>query len=461
MAHLVFEESFKLIHSILSATTQIKANAICDPVSYYQTIFRLQACILKTIAQHQYDIPKHSFFEQAQQNCTALEQQALAKFDEWLTPDYARTINLSNVYELMLLLDFPVVDGQLRDEFESIDSVDSFYTPPALAAKIVALTIDNYLFQQLGIQHFSTAEVSKTDMLRSKELLQDTTFADYSCGTGNFLLAILQYCRVLVGMSHSEISVVAGNLFAIEPDLCALEIAKLRMTQASNTPQFFETLNTQFVHGNPLISPSDEYPNYTYSHACYYHNNLALESSEIKKCDIIVGNPPWGRVEFDFQYYFHTLCPNLNKLKTEEKLETAFFQIKKTHPLLHQWFCMHDEAVDVAMENIYNDSRFDFSTMGGLHTNTLFTELCARLSSPYGSVGLFLNGATLTKPINQRLVNFIQDEQRVQARYDLNNTQRIFNVSENETFSILILGNNKSGEIVHRINLTSIHQLGV
>ena len=119
----------------------------------------------------------------------------------------------------------------------------------------------------------------------------------------------------------------------------------------------------------------------------------------------------------------------------------------------------HDESIDLACEEIYNDERFEHSTMGGLHTNVLFTELSNGLCSEIGTTGLVLKGSTLADPLNKRLLKHLSDHNRIHARYDILNSNRIFNIDSSEEFSILILGNNISSKVKHQTGLTKLSEI--
>ena len=229
-----------------------------------------------------------------------------------------------------------------------------------------------------------------------------------------------------------------------------MKLPRFRFWNLSEISACIQKLSANFIHGNPLIAPSNEYPGYDFCHELYYRNGLAIEPNQLPKCDVIVGNPPWGTVGVDLRHYFHILCPNFNEIEDESELEEALGQLSETNSNLHDWLLKHDEAIDLACEEIYNDERFEHSTMGGLHTNVLFTELCDRLCSKRGTVGLVLKGSTLAESINKRLVNHLASRNRIQSRFDFLNTNKIFNIHQEEEFSILILGPNDSDKFVHK-----------
>ncbi|MGB0369159.1 MAG: hypothetical protein ACPGD8_07120, partial [Flavobacteriales bacterium] len=341
-----------------------------------------------------------------------------------------------------------------------LDSIGSFYTPDELADKIVQFTLDNYVESNTGIPKFSSSNKTESQVQRVHGLFLGTSFADYSCGTGSFLLSILRYYKTHLTFSKQELKKIALNFYAIEADSLSLEIAKLQVLEAIGNMNLYSGLNESFVLGNPLIAPNSGYPDFDFGHEFYYHNGLAIEPNHIPKCDVIIGNPPWGEVGFDLGFFCHIVLPKVNEIQSQQELETVLGKLETSHPLLFDWLLEHEEATDLAVDSIYEDSRFQNSTNGGLHTNVLFTELCNSLCSERGTVGLVLKGSTLSDSVNKQLVKRLSDQNRICSRYDFLNSNRIFNIDSEETFSILILGNHDSSQRpVHKTNLTKLNEI--
>ncbi len=466
------------ILSALAPQIEVKTGAICQPSDYFASINRLISGVLGIAIAHNFnrdlaskqtlnktfewidnELLKSSIIINNFNSISSSEKQALEVFYSWFNAQDFGSVPLSDLYELMLLLEFPVKDNALTEDTENLNSIGSFYTPSALADKLVALTIDQYIFQNVGVKRFSTLEQSDAELQQAKALIKESTFADYSCGTGSFFLAIIRYLEHHLHFSKKELKAIILHFYAIEADALSLEIAKIQILEAIDGFDLYPELSKRFINGNPLIAPDTEAESFTYGHDFYYHNGLALHPKQILQCDVIIGNPPWGTVGFDLNYYLHLLCPRLAEIDEEQKLDAALETLEETHPALYDWLLMHDEAIDVAMENIYNDDRFDHSSMGGLQTNVLFTELCDSLCTDRGAVGLVLKGSTLSDPINKRLVNYLSGRKRIRARYDFKNTNQLFNIDKHEEFSILILGDGSNGPTISKTELDHLDQI--
>ena len=204
------------IHSVLSSETKIDNGVICNPTEYFNSIYRMLASTLAIVAHHNITVTTKAvdlnelqvelenfldaecLFVQKLKETNALEKQALSTFYNWLKSNDFSRVNLSDLYELILILEFPVRDGEITQSLvgDELNSTGSFYTPVALADKCVSLTIDLYIEQNTGIERFSALPKTEEQIKTVAELLTTSSFADQSCGTGNFLLSILRYASI-------------------------------------------------------------------------------------------------------------------------------------------------------------------------------------------------------------------------------------------------------------------------
>lgn len=430
-----------VICEALRLQTETRENCVADPEAYFLSIYSMKAGILGLVFGER--LPEGALFHKLINTCTLAEQNALNTFENWFNSKQFKDVSLSDLYELMLLLEFPIRDNSITENVDDLNSIGSFYTPLELSDAIVELTINQYIKANTG-----------KDI---KALILSSTFADYSCGTGRFFLSLIAYCKAHLNLSGDELKTLALNFRAIEADSLSLEIAKLEILTAIDALELYDELSSNFVHGNPLIQPETIERSTPFCNENYYLNVLAINADAIPTCDVLFGNPPWGSVEFDLPFYFHLLCPHLNELEDENELAKATFALSETHPELYNWLLHNDEAVDFSTESIYNDARFSHSTLGGLQTNLLFTELSNSLLTPTGTCGLLLKGSTLSD-VNKPLRTYLQSNKRLIAQYDFVNQNRILNLETEQAFTVAVLGN-QIEETTFKTNLTRVSEL--
>lgn len=66
---------------MLAAQTEVKDGAICDPSSYYDSIYRLQCGLLGVVVGD--TLPEDSLFKCILEDCDEIEKQAIGSFEIW------------------------------------------------------------------------------------------------------------------------------------------------------------------------------------------------------------------------------------------------------------------------------------------------------------------------------------------------------------------------------------------
>jgi hypothetical protein len=282
------------ILSVLADEIEVHQNAICYPQEYFGTIHRMLSGILgivtyKNLNEKYFNSVAYVFQELEEslsskclfvenfKETSTSEQKALNKFYHWYQTQKFRSINVSHVYELMLGLEFPIENGTITEDHggKILDTIGSFYTPYNLADKIVQLTLDNYIFENTGIERFSGSENSEIKISQVSELLITSSFADHCCGTGSLLLAILRYVEQYLGLDTFQIQEqIVLNFVAIEADALALEVAKIQILTYIERLELYPILSEKFIHGNPILHPMNMDSCFSYSDEFYYHNAL-------------------------------------------------------------------------------------------------------------------------------------------------------------------------------------------
>ena len=194
--------------SVLVPQTEIKNGAICNPEQYYNTIHRLTSSVLGVAANHNIEgrnnhesssleevfnglsssFGASSIFVINYNQLTDVEIISVNDFYNWFKSKGFNGISLSDPYELMLSLEFPVSEQSIVKGYDKRirNTIGSYYTPRALADKCTELTLDTYISQNTGIEHFSQIEKTQHQKEEVSSFLLNSSFADYSCGTGSF-----------------------------------------------------------------------------------------------------------------------------------------------------------------------------------------------------------------------------------------------------------------------------------
>ena len=151
-----------------------------------------------------------------------------------------------------------------------------------------------------------------------KEFLKEITsisFADFSCGGGNFIIAVIDYFENLFSKWNIEkekqlelLKAIALNISAFDVDCLALEVAKLNLLLRIKQPILYKSVSEKFIHANFLLQSDfaiDESKKVeVFSSGFIYHEQLSLSKDKLKNYDVVLGNPPWEKIRFEEKKFY-------------------------------------------------------------------------------------------------------------------------------------------------------------
>ena len=339
------------------------------------------------------------------------------------------------------------------------NNLGSYYTPANFAKSVTGKTIDTFFELNLGIV--------------GKEFLKEITsisFADFSCGGGNFIIAVIDYFENLFAKWNiveekqlELLKAIALNISAFDVDCLALEVAKLNLLLKIKQPSLYKSLNEKFIHANFLLQTDfaiDESKKVEFfSSGFIYHQQLSLSKDKLKNFDVVLGNPPWEKIRFE-EKKFYALYSNAiadNHFKTSRTNEIAETELNNVQ--LAEYSKEFKLEIQKAKSDLKKNSFFTLSNKGELNTYALFTDAAVKLKTKRGVVGLVLKSAIVTSQVNQNLFKYLTKENFVVAIYDFINRKKIFNIDSRERFCFLLLGNSKSDKFHVSMNLSEVSEI--
>lgn len=339
------------------------------------------------------------------------------------------------------------------------NKLGSYYTPANFAMSVTKKTIDTFFELNFGKV--------------GKEFLKEITsisFADFSCGGGNFIIAVIDYFEALFSKWNIEeecklelMKSIALNISAFDVDCLALEIAKLNLLLKIKQPTLYNLLSEKFIHANFLLQSYfaiDESKKVeVFSKGFIYHEQLSLNKNKLNKYDVVLGNPPWEKIRFEekkfYALYTNAIADNHFKLsRTNEIVETELNNIQ-----LADFSKEFKTEIEKAKSDLKKNSFFSFSNKGELNTYALFTDAALKLKTKRGVAGLVLKSAIVTSQVNKSLFKHLTKENYIVAIYDFINRKKIFNIDSRERFCFLLLGNSKSKRFLVSMNLKEVSEI--
>ncbi len=381
------------------------------------------------------------------------------------------SLDIATLYETLLSIETgnESTGTQISSAKNYRNKLGSYYTPVDLAKSVTQKTIDTFFDLNYKISKLSTKGLEDLNPQFLKEITA-ISFADFSCGAGNFLIEVINYFEKLFEKLNIQedtkanlLTSIALNIFAFDVDCLALEVAKLNMLLHIKQPSLYKIVNKNFIHANFLLqsnfSVNKSKKIDTFSSGFIYHEQLSLNKNQLKEYDIILGNPPWEKIRFEekkfYALYSNTIADNhFKSSRTHEINETETNDVQLS--LFSKEFKFEIEKAKLVLKQ---NSFFDLSNNGELNTYALFTDAAIKLKTQRGVIGLVLKSAVVTSQVNQNLFKYLTKENKVVAIYDFINRKKIFNIDSRERFCFLLLGHSQSENFNVSMNLSEVKDI--
>lgn len=339
--------------------------------------------------------------------------------------------NPHTIHEVFLGCDLNITDTDIWFSAGKVmrDSTGSYYTPNELAVEVVREAVEKYLELH---QACSGDQASK--------LLSKATFADLSCGCGEFIKAILSYLAVQYGIMPTSI---IEHLYGVDIDPIALQITVCDLCEQMPEEQWPDVIS-HFVLGNPLINQPNEKSRSEktslYAMRRLYAADMGINIDMLfdgAGIDIIVGNPPWEKIRFEERSFFRSLHPEISEISQKNKRQDAIEQLKKSVPLSYVWYQEIKSDYERYRMMAKSHPFVSDSLNGELNTYALFTELSMHLLSRMGVLSIVVKSAIVTSPVNKPLFVQMLKQKNLVSVCLFDNTLRIFAIDAREKFCIL------------------------
>ncbi|MGH6628128.1 MAG: Eco57I restriction-modification methylase domain-containing protein, partial [Burkholderiales bacterium] len=155
--------------------------------------------------------------------------------------------------------------------------------------------------------------------------------------------------------------------------------------------------------------------------------------------DIVVGNPPWEKLQTEELQFFAARNPEIAALKGARR-KAAIKALKETDPTLEkEW--REQRRIDAAtIAFIRNSNTYPLTGVGKFNTFALFAELNNRLMSSAGRVGCIVPSGVATDDTTKLFFQHITTSNSLVSLFDFENRDAIFpGVHRSYKFCLLTL----------------------
>jgi len=142
--------------------------------------------------------------------------------------------------------------------------------------------------------------------------------------------------------------------------------------------------------------------------------------------DLVLGNPPWDKVQPEEVKFFAETCPDIAYAKTSALRKQLIDSLPESDPRVSASWKAYKRNIEAVSHLIKDGKLLPLTSEGNLNTYRLFTELGYRLVSPYGRCGLVVQTGMATDESGKEFFSEILSAGRLLQFLDFENRGKFF-----------------------------------
>lgn len=364
------------------------------------------------------------------------------------------------LYDALLASEFCVQPERVGYKIDKVsrDIAGAYYTSSDFSAQITYRALESYMDRK-------RRHAIDSDSFACCNEYENITFLDYSCGCGEFLLAVIQYFdNHVLGYSRKKL---ATQLRGVDVNPIALMITIARIVsavEAEDDENLLREVAKNFIVGNPLLH-SDKIAPLEVRFDNFALNRLYAETEGINCLEleqqnlVVLGNPPWEKLRFEERTFFRPVCPAISAISQKNKREK---EIKKLAvnwlELLEYYQLLQDDYASVKKE-IPKHPLLKVSLVGELNTYAMFAELASRLTEKDGFAAIIVKSALVTSTCYSSCFRHFVNQGSLSEVFLFDNREKLFQIDSREKFCVLFFGGEHAGGIKVHYGLTKQEQI--
>lgn len=364
------------------------------------------------------------------------------------------------LYDALLASEFCVQPERVGYKIDKVsrDIAGAYYTSSDFSAQITYRALESYMDRR-------RRRAIDSDSFACCNEYENITFLDYSCGCGEFLLAVIQYFdNHVLGYSRKKL---ATQLRGVDVNPIALMITIARIVsavEAEDDENLLREVAKNFIVGNPLLH-SDKIAPLEVRFDNFALNRLYAETEGINCLEleqqnlVVLGNPPWEKLRFEERAFFRPVCPAISAISQKNKREQ---EIKKLAvnwlELLEYYQLLQDDYASVKKE-IPKHPLLKVSLVGELNTYAMFAELASRLTEKDGFAAIIVKSALVTSTCYSSCFRHFVNQGSLSEVFLFDNREKLFQIDSREKFCVLFFGGEHAGGIKVHYGLTKQEQI--
>ena len=364
------------------------------------------------------------------------------------------------LYDALLASEFCVQPERVGYKIDKVsrDIAGAYYTSSDFSAQITYRALESYMDRK-------RRRAIDSDSFACCNEYENITFLDYSCGCGEFLLAVIQYFdNHVLGYSRKKLATQLRGL-DVNPIALMITIARIvSAVEAEDDENLLREVAKNFIVGNPLLH-SDKIAPLEVRFDNFALNRLYAETEGINCLEleqqnlVVLGNPPWEKLRFEERAFFRPVCPAISAISQKNKREK---EIKKLAvnwlELLEYYQLLQDDYASVKKE-IPKHPLLKVSLVGELNTYAMFAELASRLTEKDGFAAIIVKSALVTSTCYSSCFRHFVNQGSLSEVFLFDNREKLFQIDSREKFCVLFFGGEHAGGIKVHYGLTKQEQI--
>lgn len=160
--------------------------------------------------------------------------------------------------------------------------------------------------------------------------------------------------------------------------------------------------------------------------------------------DVVLGNPPWERMNFEEVPFFSVRSPEIAALRTSERRK-RIRNLKESAPELHAEYRESLREAEVWVHFVKTSGRFPHSSTSRPNTYIVFLSTALDIANPKGTIGMVVPSGLALDDTGRRLFSHLLEKKQLSSLFDFENRARLFpTVDSRFRFSLVTLS--KAGE---------------
>ncbi|HQP88873.1 MAG TPA: N-6 DNA methylase [Thermoanaerobaculia bacterium] len=159
--------------------------------------------------------------------------------------------------------------------------------------------------------------------------------------------------------------------------------------------------------------------------------------------DVVLGNPPWERVQFEERTFFMNRDPRIGLERSQSRRRAMIAALRETAPGLHDEWHAERRRSEGEAHLLRHAGRFPRAGVDRFNLYALFAELVSQSIRPRGCAGIIVPAGIISDELCASLFAGLHRDGRLRAAFEFENRDNLFpTVHSSYRFVLLTIGQN-------------------